>query len=144
MRLSWTAFKNLTTAKLLKMQYVEGESSPIGTTYFLTAYDHFYEYNCRINDQDNASDISDFETNYKATANEDINPRDTEGKEFIRAESRPLECTTCFTTCGDTDGANPVIGAGSRLAWDASVADGWVDDENGAPAGMKQFSVTIQ
>jgi hypothetical protein len=68
---------------------------------------------------------------------------DPSGKLYTRAESRPLDCTTCFTTCGDTDGANPVIGAGPRLAWDASSV-GWVDDENGAPDGMKQISVTIQ
>lgn len=71
-------------------------------------------------------------------------PKDPSGKQYVRAESRPLDCTTCFTTCGDTDGANPNIGAGPRMAWDASVASGWVDDQSGAPEGMKQFSVTLQ
>lgn len=71
-------------------------------------------------------------------------PKDAGGKLFTRAESRPLDCTTVFTTCGDTNGANPLIGNGPRLCWDASVADGWLDDQNGAPDGMKQFAVTIQ
>lgn len=90
----------------------------------------------------NSTDITDFETNYKASCNKCI--YDYEGKEFNRAESRPLTCTTMFTTVGDIVGASPAIGAGPRMAWDASVSEGWVDDENGAPTGMKQFSVTIQ
>jgi hypothetical protein len=69
---------------------------------------------------------------------------DASGKLYTRSESRPLDCTTVFTTCGDTLGENEDIGSGSRLAWDASVADGWVDDQNGAPDGTKQFSVVIQ
>ena len=69
---------------------------------------------------------------------------DASGKLYTRSESRPLDCTTVFTTCGDTNGGTPNIGAGPRLAWDASVSAGWVDDQNGAPDGMKQFSVIIQ
>jgi hypothetical protein len=69
---------------------------------------------------------------------------DASGKLYTRSESRPLDCTTVFTTCGDTNGGAPVIGGGNRLFWDASVPAGWVDDENGAPDGTKQFSVIIQ
>ena len=64
---------------------------------------------------------------------------DSEGKSYVRAESRPLLCTTCFTTCGD----NSQIGAGSQMAWDASDADGWIDASGGAPAGFKQHSVDV-
>lgn len=71
-------------------------------------------------------------------------PKDEYGKPYVRAESRPLACTTYFTSCGDTLGASPVIGSGNRLAWNASVSEGWVNDENGAPSGMKQFSIIVQ
>lgn len=67
--------------------------------------------------------------------------KDIEGKLFTRAESRPLQCTTCFTTCGDTDGETPVIGAGNRLAWDASISGDWTTE--GIPTGYKQASVII-
>lgn len=141
MRMSWTDFKSIVSSKSIKMQYYEGESSPIGTTYFLSAYDCAQGYMCRINDQDNPLDVSDFETNYKASANQEIVPHDDEGKNYVRAESRPLNCTTCFTSCGDISGDNPQIGAGPRMYWDASESEGW-ETEN-APSGYKQFSTRV-
>jgi len=72
-------------------------------------------------------------------------PHDAENKPFVRAESRPLSCTTCFTTCGDLlaqGSIPPMIGGGNRLEWDASDGDQWSTD--GAPDGMKQRKVTIQ
>jgi hypothetical protein len=46
-----------------------------------------------------------------------ISPMDDEGKQFVRAESRPLTCTTCFTTVGDGSG----VLDGEKLEWDASI-----------------------
>ena len=141
MRMSWTDFKSIVNSKGMKIQYYEGESSPVGTTYFLSAYDCAQGYLCRINDQDNPLDVSDFEDNYKSISNQEITPHDDEGKNYVRAESRPLNCTTCFTTCGDTDGDNPNIGNGGRMAWDAADPSGWTTE--GAPSGFKQFSTIV-
>jgi len=72
-------------------------------------------------------------------------PHDAENKPYVRAESRPLDCTTCFTTCGDLPAQGsipPVIGGGDRLDWDASVSEQWTTE--GAPSGMKQRKVDIQ
>ena len=72
-----------------------------------------------------------------------ISPMDSEGRQFLRAESRPLSCTTYFTTKGDNGG----LGQGSRLEWDASItATGyWLthDDDNNIPEGMKRHSIFI-
>jgi len=73
-----------------------------------------------------------------------ISPMDDEGRQFLRAESRPLSCTTFFTTAGDDTG----IGDGTRLEWDASIdtAGYWYtnDDDDKVPIGMKRHSVFLQ
>jgi len=72
-------------------------------------------------------------------------PLDSDNKPFVRAESRPLDCTTCFTSCGDflATGSIPnAIGGGNRLDWDASISEQWTTD--GAPSGFKQRKVEVQ
>ncbi|MHA1787855.1 MAG: hypothetical protein ACTSXT_01380 [Candidatus Helarchaeota archaeon] len=81
----------------------------------------------------------DFESNYKSKCNNCI--YDESGKLFVRAESRPINCTTCFTTCGDILGNNPQIGAGNRLEWDASNED---DFNVISGTGFKKKEITIQ
>ena len=137
-QLDWTNFKSICiTTKDLAVQYTE-----TGKYYNIFTSENGDSYSCIINKTDPASsDQEDFENNYKTGANQSLHPKDSEGRDYLRAESRPLMCTTCFTTCFDTNGGTPVIGGGNRIYWDASVGDGWVDDESGAPDGMKQFSV---
>jgi len=65
-------------------------------------------------------------------------PVDSEGKPYVRAESRPLNCTTYFTSAGDTA---EEIGGGGRMRWDASDSTGWTTE--GAPSGFKQFSKEV-
>ena len=73
-----------------------------------------------------------------------ISPMDNEGRQFLRAESRPLSCTTCFTTIGDNGG----LGNGSRLEWDASITDTgyWLTnaDDSSIPTGFKRHLVNLQ
>lgn len=69
-------------------------------------------------------------------------PHDTEGKPFVRAESRPLNCTTYFTTAGDKLDTPQAIGDGMRLEWDAADEEyPWVEDTQ---AGVKRLTVDIQ
>jgi len=137
--LNWTEFKQIAiTNKHINPQYQDK-----GHGYFIWAVELCVVYSCNVDKTDPVnSDQEDFEDNYKADCNKTVEPTDTEGKHYTRAESRPLDCTTIFTTCFDTNGGSPAIGAGARMQWDASVASGWVDDESGAPEGMKQFSVS--
>lgn len=67
--------------------------------------------------------------------------RDSSGKIFVRSESRPLDCTTYFTTAGDKIDAPQGIGEGARLEWDATVSAGWVEDTQ---AGVKRLTVESQ
>lgn len=65
-----------------------------------------------------------------------------DGKQLVRAESRPLNCTTYFTTRGDTIGETPSIGTGAKLSWDASISDEWTTDN--CPEGFKKKDIIIQ
>lgn len=76
---------------------------------------------------------------------EPVQPTDPDNKPYVRAESRPIDCTTVFTTVGDSmpQGSIPgVIGGGNRMEWDASQSGEWTTD--GAPEGMKKKVIEIQ
>lgn len=60
-------------------------------------------------------------------------PIDDDGKQYMRAESRPLEMTTYFTMAGD-DIAGNIIGGGTELAWNFSTGV----DMIAAPAGYNR------
>lgn len=62
---------------------------------------------------------------------------DEEGKMFVRAESRPLDCTTVFTNRGDSA---TVIGAGKTIYWDFSNSDDIVTP----PTGFKRKRIVFQ
>ena len=82
-------------------------------------------------------EIIEFESYYKQNCNKSI--YDSEGRQYQRTETKPLNTTTYFTSCGDIIGSNPVIGEGTRFDWDASISENWIDDEHGAPEGTKQL-----
>jgi len=84
-------------------------------------------------------DIQDFETNFKSKANKLINPVAEDGKIYVRAETRPIECTTVFTTVGDS-ASN--IGDGKDLAWDFSTDDDIITD--GVPQGYKRKRIEFR
>jgi len=64
------------------------------------------------------TELTDFETNYKSKGNQCIYSED--GKQYIRAESRPLDMTTYFTCAGDKIDSPQKIGGGKELKWDFS------------------------
>lgn len=109
-KLDWTAFKNRVDSQGLFLQYID-----VNGSYILWAPDDVIVFSCSV--IKNTPDATDFENNYMALANKDLVQRDPDGKPYSRAESRPLNCTTCFTGCGDSDSN---IGDGVELAWDAS------------------------
>lgn len=58
-----------------------------------------------------------------------VTPTDPDNKPYVRAEPRPLGCTTVFTCNGDFLGSGsipPVIGGGDRVEWNAANAGEWV------------------
>lgn len=150
--LDWAQFKSEILAKGHPLNYtMEADSLGEANSYTAFCIDRQILWQSIVRSE---ADITDFETNYKANGNKNIDPVDEEGKTYVRAESRPLNCTTCFTTSGDdlTSGAEHPIGNGPRMFWDASEPSGdvWVaageEDDSGytVPAGMKRFTVDLQ
>ena len=85
------------------------------------------------------SGVADFETNYQSNCNRYLDPVDDGGKAYVRAEVRPMECTTMFTSRGDT--VND-IGDGERTSWNSADPSGWTTE--GAPSGYKQLTKDLQ
>ena len=77
MELPWSEFKTSLTS--LRTKYIDRDS-----TYFLFAYDGPFLITCKINQVNDASDKSDFETNYKASFNKVLNPTDSDGSPMSR------------------------------------------------------------
>jgi len=123
---SWSEFKNTVDLKHLNIQYTETEEE-----YYIWAVDNGDRYYCIIDKDVDTEDQQDFENNYKSKANAPQNPRSVDGKTIVRAESRPLDCTTVFTCIGDSDNN---IGDGKELSWDFSNTE----DEVPAPAGYRR------
>lgn len=108
--LEWKAFKSLLSDT--PYSYID-----TGYKYIVTTANN----TCEIIKTKNVipgSPQEDFENNYKANAITTINPTSDDGKRYIRAESRPLDMTTCFTCRGDSSSK---VGGGTKLMWDASV-----------------------
>lgn len=132
---TWAEIKTLLSQRKLRLQYNENKNR-----YYIFAVDAHIVYFTElwkdisaikgIDIDQNNSDILDFETNYKASANSPITPLSDDGKTVVRAESRPLDTTTYFTMAGDSD---TEIGEGKSFFWDF----GNEEDIISAPVGYK-------
>lgn len=111
--LDWINFKNLFIQKNIPIQFIE-----TGGFYKIFIQEGIILYRTDIFILTPPSvDQLDFENNYKNQSNKQLHPKDDNGKEFVRAESRPLNMTTYFTMAGDSV-IN--IGDGNLLIWDFS------------------------
>jgi len=63
-------------------------------------------------------------------------PKAKDNRPVVRADSRPEDCTTYFTTRGD----DTALGNGTRIAWDFSNSNDEVTDSTttAVPSGMKR------
>jgi len=130
---NWNEFSTILDTGLDFIEHINGSE------YDLYTEDGYILYHCLIQ---NSEDKTDYETNYQSNKSIILTKLDEEGRPFIRAESRPLNCTTWFTSRGDTLGETPSIGTGDRLEWDASISEDWTTD--GCPSGFKKKEIMIQ
>jgi len=129
---TWTELKSFSVSKGIPLQYTETDKY-----YFIWFLEGLVEYNTKVlKTTPGNTDQTDFEGNYRAEANAPVGPKDEDGKQYIRAESRPLDMTTYFTSKGD--GAT-TIGDGNKLVFNFNNTD---DDVASPPAGTKQKKVT--
>lgn len=122
---TWTVLKNLVYNKNMVLQYVDD-----GYTYTLFALDSVViyiatlhkggvPYGSGLDQTDNDSDVTDFETYYKATANQSITPRATDGRVNLLPNIFPTNTQVCFTGSGD----DPTNGVGQGTIFNSSSND---------------------
>lgn len=132
---SWSQFKALLDAGLLFIEDQRGTHD-----YILYGQDSILLYKCVLANEDMASDITDYETNYQSKKSTFLNPIDPDGRHFTRAESRPLGTITCFTDKGDS-ATN--IGDGNELYWDFSNDDDLVNMPSGSTMKRKRIEFSF-
>ena len=133
---SWLELKELVENKVLVIQYKESE-----TEYFIWATENGDEYYCIIDKETGSTNQIDFEGNYKAKANSPIIPKSDDKKQIVRAESRPINHTTCFTGAGDSD---TEIGGGKQLIWNFSNNDDELDMGDGSTIRRKRLEFSFK
>lgn len=134
----WSQILVLKTTKNLNLQYIVCDSF-----YKIWLQENSVFYTVELSIESPVivgSDQEDFENNYKVTSNLPISPTDSEGKAYVRAESRPLDMTTYFTMAGDKMDAPVDIGEGAELKWDFSNTL----NDIAAPTGFKRKRIEFQ
>ena len=133
--LSWTDFKLFTVNKKLPYHYVIRDNY-----YLIWAQEGLIIYVTAIIIQSGDSDFEEFEDNYKSKANLPIYPISDDGKEIVKSEVRPLNCTTMLTSAGDSD---TVIGSGKWLVFDFANDDDLIDMPSGSGLKRKRLEFSF-
>lgn len=121
LKLTYSSLKTLCSSKNQLMQYVEEELS--GATYYTVFFtDGPIYYYCEINDIDDASDISDFETNYKSGANQPLDKRDSITGQ-LRMRPRPVEASLQLNYIYFTTGTSTDFDNGGVTAWSINIPE---------------------
>lgn len=127
---SWSDLKTAVSNRVLSLQY---ETST--ALYYTYASDGLTTWTYNIK-RDSGAEVTDFETNHKANANRPAVAKTDDGKPIVRSESRPIGCTTYFTSVGDDTG----IGDGTELSWDFSNST----DDVPAPSGFSRKRIEFK
>jgi len=132
---TWDEMKSLAASKNIKLQYDEEDKY---YEIFFQEGSVAYEYIMKKKSPASA-DQADFESLYKGTSNEPIEPKMPDGKKYVVSMSKPEGWQTAFTSAGD-DIVNNVIFGGQNVMWDFST----IDDEITAPAGYKRKRIEMR
>lgn len=133
LKASWEKFKDLLNNNGV---FIES-SSESGYTLYLQ--DGSLIYVCDL-DQENSQDKEEYENNYQSRKSLFLIPHDTEGKYFVRAESRPIDKTTTFTCAGDSEFE---IGGGVEFRWDFSNDNDEIDMPSGSGLKRKRIEFSF-
>lgn len=133
MRISktWSQLKIFIDSKNLILRYEENEDD-----FYVWVEEGNREYYTTIYKILGNVDYTEFLETYKSIADKPIHPLSKDGKEIIRAESKPLGYTTVFAGQGDSD---TEIGKGKILSWDFSNNDDLVSMPLGSDLKRKRI-----
>lgn len=130
----WTDFKELLILKALPIQYEENDDN-----YVIWFSEGLITYKTSVYKRSGNVDCADFEDNYKDEANRPLSPKSIDGKEIVRAESRPIGTITTFTCIGDSE---TEIAKGKEFTWDFSNEDDTISMPSGS--GMKRKRIEFK
>ena len=128
---TWPEMKALCAQRKLKLQYEDLDRGENTDAYFIWAVEGNVHYKCLI--EKDTDDATDFESECKGMANQEIIPKNSDGRTILMTTSRPMNATTCFASAGD-DLEIGIIGEGTRLTYDFENDEYLV----AAPSGYKR------
>ncbi len=131
--LDWTQFKALLVKKQLPLQYVEYDEY-----YLIWTTEQIDNYFIKM--EKTSSNVTEFEADYKPTANASLAPKDDQGKTVSRTDSRPFGYMSYFTSRGDTDLS---IGDGTEMRWDFSNDDDLISVPSGVDYKTKRIEFSF-
>jgi hypothetical protein len=87
MVVSWSVMKSVVTPKGISIQFLD-----LGDAYELMAFDGAFLVTCNL-PKDGGTDVTDFETNFKAKGNFRLDQRDSDGAPLARVKQAPTGWT---------------------------------------------------
>ena len=127
-QLDWTQLKSEIIANDFPINYRSIEQ---GYEVFVIDRQILWKSNITTEEEKN-----DFEINYKSLCNKPLVPYSEDGKEVVRAESRPMDYTTVFTCRGDSLSD---IGKGKKIFWNFENSDDELEIESGLGIRKKRI-----
>jgi hypothetical protein len=120
MEVTWAQLKDFFIARGLPLQWID-----LDDRYWLCALDGYFKLFSFIHKtaESNASDLSDFETNYKNTTNKSIQQYDLDGKLYVHSTPRKRGLFTCFIGRGDSQTDQSKIGGGTQIVLHHQILD---------------------
>jgi hypothetical protein len=112
-KLNWVDFKGEVSDRAMNPQWVDANDS-----YYICAKDDFFQFNCEL-EQDEGSDVVDFEVNYKDSWNRALEYHDRNGLKRFHTSPRPNGTITYFAGGGDNGG----VGNGADMVFDITSGD---------------------
>lgn len=128
---TWTLLKQDVNIHKHHLRYEENIDD-----FYIWVEDGNREYYTTILKDEQNADYLEFINTYKPIADRPHRPVSDDGKEIVRAESRPLGHTALFTCKADSESG---IGDGKLIAWDFSNEDDLIDVPSGSNYKRKRI-----
>lgn len=131
---TWAEIKVIWAERNVPFQFEEFDEA-----YRIYGMDGSVTYHCEI--VKGTQDAVEFAGGYKTRFNKPIDNRNGDGRPMLVATSRPIQCTTYFTSSGD-DLVNGMIGGGNEFFYDFSNDDNIITE--GVPEGYKRKQIDFK
>ena len=108
----WADFKAFATARSLSMQEVNLAAAG---RYWLALFDGLFVLHCELDKANQATEVSDYETNFKPSGNKTILQRYPDGRQIGHMTPRKRGLITNFTARDDDQADHAKVGGGANV-----------------------------